>query len=67
MRVEFAPLALSDLESIAEYIAADNPRRAVSFVRELRAQCGVLGKIRCCTACGQRSAPMPGWWPSAAT
>ncbi len=44
MRVEFSLLALSDLESIAEYIAADNPRRAVSFVRELRAQCGVLGK-----------------------
>ena len=39
MRLFFAPLAEQDLESIADYIAADNPRRAVSFIQELRQQC----------------------------
>ncbi|MBV5274125.1 MAG: type II toxin-antitoxin system RelE/ParE family toxin, partial [Lamprocystis purpurea] len=28
-----------DLEEIADYIARDNPRRALSFVRELRDRC----------------------------
>ena len=32
MRLFFAPLAEQDLESIADYIAADNPRRAVTFI-----------------------------------
>ncbi len=39
MRLAFTPLAEQDLEAIADYIAADNPVRALSFVRELRAQC----------------------------
>lgn len=39
MRLAFTPLAEQDLEVIANYIAADNPARALSFVRELRAQC----------------------------
>lgn len=39
MRLAFTPLAEQDLEAIADYIAADNPARALSFVRELRAQC----------------------------
>lgn len=39
MRLLIAPLAEQDLESIADYIAADNPRRAVSFIQELRQQC----------------------------
>ena len=39
MRLAFTPLAERDLEAIADYIAADNPRRALSFVRELRAHC----------------------------
>lgn len=39
MRLAFTPLAAQDLEAIADYIAADNPARALSFVRELRAQC----------------------------
>ncbi|MDX1540980.1 MAG: type II toxin-antitoxin system RelE/ParE family toxin [Geminicoccaceae bacterium] len=33
------PEAVADLESIGDYIAADNPTRAVSFVRELIAVC----------------------------
>lgn len=39
MRLAFTPLAEQDLEAIADYIAADNPTRALSFVRELRVQC----------------------------
>ncbi|MDR0275203.1 MAG: type II toxin-antitoxin system RelE/ParE family toxin [Burkholderiaceae bacterium] len=39
MRLRFSPLAEHDLESIGDYIAADSPVRAVSFVLELREQC----------------------------
>lgn len=39
MLVAFSPLAEWDLEAIADYIAADNPVRAVGFLQELRAQC----------------------------
>lgn len=39
MHLLFTPLAEQDLESIADYIAADNPRRAITFVQELRQQC----------------------------
>lgn len=39
MRLDFTALAEQDLETIADYIAADNSTRALSFVRELRAQC----------------------------
>jgi len=37
--VVFSRKAEQDLEDIADYIAADNPRRATSFVRELRERC----------------------------
>lgn len=36
MRVEISPLAERDLESIGDYIAEDNPVRALRFVAELR-------------------------------
>lgn len=39
MGLLFSPLALQDLEEIGDYIAQDNPGRAVSFVQELRDQC----------------------------
>lgn len=39
IRLELSPEAEQDLESIGDYIAKDNPRRAMSFVRELKAQC----------------------------
>lgn len=42
MRLEFLPRTIEDLEAIGDYIARDNPRRAASFVRELRAQCRKL-------------------------
>lgn len=40
--VVFSRKAERDLEDIADYIAADNPRRAASFVRELRERCFAL-------------------------
>lgn len=39
MILEFSYEAENDLEQIADYIAQDNPRRALSFVRELRSKC----------------------------
>jgi toxin ParE1/3/4 len=36
IRVIFSPEADTDLEQIADYIAADNPVRAVTFVEELK-------------------------------
>lgn len=42
MIIEFSDEAESDLEQIADYIAQDNPRRALSFVQELRDKCEAL-------------------------
>jgi addiction module RelE/StbE family toxin len=42
MIVEFSDEAESDLEQIADDIARDNPRRALSFVQELRSKCEAL-------------------------
>ncbi|KAF7961500.1 plasmid stabilization protein [Cupriavidus sp. UYMU48A] len=39
MVVRLTPLAETELEAIADYIARDNPRRALSFVQELRDRC----------------------------
>jgi len=39
MRCFFSPLAETDLEEIADYIARDNSRRALSFVGEIRERC----------------------------
>ena len=39
MRLQITPLAQRDLEEITDFIALDNPARAVSFIDELRAQC----------------------------
>lgn len=44
MRLVFSPLAAADLEEIGDYIRADSPARALSFVHELRAQCAKLLK-----------------------
>jgi toxin ParE1/3/4 len=37
--IQFLPQAERDLEGIADYIARDNPRRAKTFIREIRAHC----------------------------
>jgi plasmid stabilization system protein ParE len=39
MQVVFSRQAEIDLEEIGDFIAADNPHRAVTFVREIRNQC----------------------------
>lgn len=39
MIVELSEAAQRDLEAIADHIATDNPRRALSFLLELRAKC----------------------------
>lgn len=39
MQIVFSRRAENDLEEIGDYIAQDNPRRALSFVRELRVHC----------------------------
>lgn len=39
MRTQFTPQAKIDLQEIGDYIALDNPRRAVSFIREMRQHC----------------------------
>jgi plasmid stabilization system protein ParE len=44
MRIEFSQFIEGDLEAIGDYIALDNPRRAVSFVREIRATVRMVGR-----------------------
>lgn len=38
-RLVITPQADRDIEEIGDYIAQDNPPRALTFVREMRAQC----------------------------
>lgn len=45
MNVEFTAEAEADLEEIADYIARDNPVRALSFVREIIERCSSLSKM----------------------
>lgn len=39
MRLEFSPLAATDLEAIGDYIALDSPDNALRFIQGMRAQC----------------------------
>lgn len=45
MIVEFSREAESDIERIADYIARDNPHRALSFIQELRVKCETLAAM----------------------
>jgi plasmid stabilization system protein ParE len=45
MNVEFTVAAEADLEEIGDYIARDNPVRALSFVRELARSCLELAEM----------------------
>ncbi len=45
MRVIFSDRAIHDLTEIGDYIAADNPRRAGSFVRKLRTKALYIGRM----------------------
>lgn len=44
MKLGVSPLAEQDLEAIGDYIAQDNPVRAVSFVEELYQQCLLIAE-----------------------
>ena len=44
MRIEVSSLVEGDLDEIADYIAQDNPRWALSFLREIREQMLALGR-----------------------
>lgn len=44
MRVDISPLAERDLEAIGDYIADDNPPRALTFVAELRTLCATVAR-----------------------
>ena len=44
MRAYLTPQAEADLEEIGDYIALDNPLRAVSFIREIREHCEKIGE-----------------------
>jgi toxin ParE1/3/4 len=43
--VVFSRKAEDDLEAVADYIAQDNPVRALSFVQELRKHCMTIGQF----------------------
>jgi plasmid stabilization system protein ParE len=38
------PKAIADLEAIGDFIAADHPARAVSFIDELKALCSRIAE-----------------------
>lgn len=38
MQLEFSRFVESDLDAIADYIAQDNPHRAITFIQEIRAK-----------------------------
>ena len=44
MRVEFSRFVEGDLEAIADYIAEDNPARAVTFIGEIRNKARAIGR-----------------------
>jgi toxin ParE1/3/4 len=41
-RYWISPLAEQDLEAIGDFIAQDNPQRAITFIIELRNQCAKI-------------------------
>jgi toxin ParE1/3/4 len=45
MKVDISAEAERDLEAIGDHIARDNPGRALSFLRELRAKCVALADL----------------------
>lgn len=43
MRIQLSRFVEPDLEAIADYIAQDNPERALSFLAEIRAKLVLVG------------------------
>jgi toxin ParE1/3/4 len=44
MRLELSRFVESDLDAIAEFIAADSPRRAITFIQEIRAKFALIAQ-----------------------
>jgi plasmid stabilization system protein ParE len=44
VRIEFSAFVENDLTAIADYIAQDNSRRAVEFIREIRGEMRAIAK-----------------------
>lgn len=44
MRIEFSRFVEGDLAAIGDYIAQDNPTRAISFIQEIRAHLRRIGR-----------------------
>lgn len=44
MRIEVSSFVAGDLDAIADSIAQDNPRRALTFIQQIRAQILALGR-----------------------
>lgn len=42
MKLYFLPKAIGDLKEIGDYIASDNPRRALTFIEEIEQRCETL-------------------------
>jgi len=45
VKVRLSAQSRADLEEIGDFIAVDNPMRAVTFVRELQAACSRIGAM----------------------
>jgi plasmid stabilization system protein ParE len=44
MHLELSRFVESDLDAIAEFIAADSPRRAIAFIQEIRAKFALIAR-----------------------
>ncbi len=44
MRLELSAFVEGDLDDIASYIAEDNPRRALTFIQEIRSKFAVVAR-----------------------
>lgn len=58
MKLLFSPRAVADLEEIGDYIARDNPSRALSFLDELESKCRSIASMP--TAFTERADIFPG-------
>lgn len=45
MELTFSPKAATDLEEIGDYIARENPSRAMSFLSEIEARCQQIAEM----------------------
>lgn len=68
MRLALSGFVEGDLDEIASYIAQDNPRRAVTFIQDIRAKFQDIARSPLIyQLCGPTSATRHGWRPWATT